>query len=210
MLQNKKRKQKSENKNRIAASPNLHALFLHFDDPAWNIHTSLPTISYLIVYVILLCLLFLFFIIFIHFRLLYILHHVCILACEGWDIKPEVQLCKMSPFYSYNWTSWRLNIFSRNTAFILLEYNAVLTDCNIYLYLIMQRTCATLNTLQPTSTFHNPKLCLLISAAEFNEWRKMDYLCLKRADKLINNYMFVSRQRCDKVTDLFTLVFTFF
>jgi len=58
---------------------------------------------------------FLFFIIFIHFRLLYILHHVCILACEGSDIKPEMQLCKMSPFYSYNWISWRLIIFNRNT-----------------------------------------------------------------------------------------------
>jgi len=35
------------------------------------------------------------------------------------------------------------NHFSRKSILILTEYNVVLADCNVHLYLVTQRGCAT-------------------------------------------------------------------
>ena len=54
-----------------------------------------------------------------------------------------------------NWACWWQIILAKTCILVLPEYNVVLTECNIHLYLVMQLTCATLTfTFSPLLTHH--------------------------------------------------------
>jgi len=123
-------------------------------------------------------------------HLMYLLHFMYIIACKGWDLKPQIQLYNIPPFV-FLWLAVMLSnhFVPKRAAFILSDCN-VFHDCSAHLYVLRKWRCATLKSVSFTSSTSLQRSVTSFPHFHFTCYKNLHNFFFSSVDIIIGYFLF--------------------